>query len=181
MFTRIRKEGNFVFGPGIRSKVDYDYSSLSDTMNDAYCNQLLVKLNRWQERHGKFNVIVGLETEGIRIGYRLAERLSLPFHIMPHRKVELALLNIPAYPADTHWLLVDDIVVTGTQFLQAIDALEIEEKPETITYACMIKRNPKNLDYSAVTGDPVKEQMWVRNERFDFVDRRLVYLFAEPE
>ena len=45
----------------------------------------------------------------------------------------------------------------------------------------MIKRNPKSLDYSAVTGDPEKEQLWVRNERFDFVDRRLVYLFAEPE
>ncbi len=181
MFTRIRKEGNFVFGPGIRSKYDFDYSSLSDATNEAYCSQLLLKLEEWQKQHGRFDVVVGLETEGIRIGHHLAKTLGLPFHIMPHRKVELAHCPIPKYPADTHWLLVDDIVVTGTQFLQTVDALEIEEKPESITYACMIKRNPKNLDYSAVTGDPVKEQLWVRNERFDFVDRRLVHLFAEPE
>ena len=181
MFTRIRKEGNFVFGPGIRSPYDYNYSLLTDGMNEAYCSQLLRKLKQWQKQHGAFDVVVGLETEGIRIGYCLAKWMDLPFHIMPHRKVELASLNIPDYPPDAHWLFVDDIVVTGTQFLQAVDFLEIEEKPETITYACMIKRNPKNLDYSAVTGDPVKEQMWVRNERFDFVDRRLVYLFAEPE
>ena len=90
-------------------------------------------------------------------------------------------MPIPSYPPAAHWLIVDDIVVTGTQFLQAVDALEIDEKPESITYACMIKRNPKNLDYSAVTGDPEKEQLWVRNERFDFVDRRLVHLFSEPE
>ncbi len=181
MFTRIRKEGDFVFGPGILSKVDYDYASLSDAMNEAYCSQLLAKLVEWQKEHGRFDVIVGLETEGIRIGHQLSKQLNLPFHIMPHRKVELAHVPIPDYPDNTHWLLVDDIVVTGTQFLQTVDTLEIEEKPETITYACMIKRNPKNLDYSAVTGDPAKEQMWVRNERFDFVDRRLVHLFSEPE
>ncbi|MFQ5481623.1 MAG: phosphoribosyltransferase [Nitrospinaceae bacterium] len=178
---RIRKEGNFVFGPGIRSKYNYDYSLISDSMNDAYCSQLMRKLKKWQKQHGQFDVVVGLETEGIRIGYRLAQCLDLPFHIMPHRKVEMVSLDIPAYPAEAHWLLVDDIIVTGTQFLEAVDSLQIEEKPESVTYACMIKRNPKNLDYSAVTGDKTKEQHWVRKERFDFIDKRLVYLFAEPE
>jgi len=45
----------------------------------------------------------------------------------------------------------------------------------------MIKRNPNNLDFSAVAGSPDKEQQWVRTERFDFIDKRLVALYSEPE
>ena len=63
----------------------------------------------------------------------------------------------------------------------SLSHLEIEEKPETITYACMIKRNPHNLEFSAVAGSPDKEQKWVRTERFDFIDKRLVALYSEPE
>ena len=181
MFSRIKKEGDFVFGPGIKSAYDYDYSSMSDTMNDAYCSQLVRKLEGWQKQHGKFDVVVGIETEGIRIGYRLAQVMGLPFYIMPHKMTELDQLGVPSLPAETHWLIVDDIVTTGTQFMKAVDNLEIEEKPESITYACMIKRNPNNLDFSAVTGSPDKEQKWVRHERFDFIDKRLVALYSEPE
>ena len=181
MFSRIKKEGNFVFGPGIKSTYDYDYTSLSDAMNDAYCDQLVRKLEAWQKQHGEFNVVVGIETEGIRIGFRLAQVMNLPFYIMPHNRIELDQIGIPSLPADTHWLIVDDIVTTGTQFMKAVDHLEIEEKPETITYACMIKRNPDNLDFSAVAGSPAKEQKWVRHERFDFIDKRLVTLFSEPQ
>jgi hypothetical protein len=43
----------------------------------------------------------------------------------------------------------------------------------------MIKRNTKNMDYSAVNGDPDKEQLHVRDERFDFIDKRLVALHSE--
>ena len=181
MFSRIKKEGDFVFGPGIKSAYDYDYASLSDAMNDAYCAVLHRKLEGWQKQHGAFGVVVGIETEGIRIGYRLAQMMNLPFYIMPHNRMELDQVGIPSFPADTHWLIVDDIVTTGSQFMQAVDNLEIEEKPESITYACMIKRNPKNLDFSDVTGSPDKEQKWVRTERFDFVDKRLVALYSEPE
>ncbi len=181
MFSRIKKEGSFVFGLGVKSTYDYDYASLSDTMNDAYCSQLVRKLEGWQKQHGKFNVVVGIETEGIRIGYRLAQMMNLPFHIMPHKHTELEQLGVPSMPVDTHWLIVDDIVITGTQFMNAVDHLEIEEKPETITYACMIKRNPNNLDFSAVAGSPDKEQQWVRIERSDFIDKRLVALYSEPE
>ena len=181
MFSRIKKEGNYVFGPGIKSSYDYDYASLSDAMNDAYCTLLHRKLESWQKQHGQFDVVVGLETQGIRIGHRLAQMMNLPFYIMPHKRIELDQLERPSHSADTHWLIVDDIVTTGTQFMNAVDQLEIEEKPETITYACMIKRNPDNLDFSNVSGSPEKEQRWVRTERFDFVDKRLVALFAEPE
>ena len=181
MFSRIKKEGSFVFGPGIRSSYDYDYASLSDTMNDAYCTQLYRKLEVWQQQHGQFNVVVGIETEGIRIGYRIAQMMSLPFFIMPHKRTELEQLGIPSMPANAHWLIVDDIVTTGTHFMTAVEFLDIEEKPESITYACMIKRNPNNLDYSAVAGSPDKEQKWVRTERFDFIDKRLVALYSEPE
>ena len=181
MFSRIKKEGEFVFGPGIKSAYNYDYASLSDTMNDAYCSQLVRKLEDWQKQHGKFDVVVGIETEGIRIGYRLAQMMNLPFHIMPHKRIELDQLGVPSLPADTHWLIVDDIITTGTQFMTAVDHLDIEEKPETITYACMIKRNPSNLDFTAVTGSPDKEQKWVRTERSDFIDKRLVALYSEPE
>ena len=107
--------------------------------------------------------------------------MNLPFHIMPHKHTELEQLGVPSMPVDTHWLIVDDIVITGTQFMNAVDHLEIEEKPETITYACMIKRNPNNLDFSAVAGSPDKEQQWVRIERSDFIDKRLVALYSEPE
>ena len=44
MFSRIKIEGDYVFGPGIKSRYNYDYASLSDTMNDAYCSQLVRKL-----------------------------------------------------------------------------------------------------------------------------------------
>jgi orotate phosphoribosyltransferase len=181
VFSRIKKKGEFVFGPGIKSAYDYDYASMSDAMSDAYCSQLVRKLDAWQKQHGKFDVVVGIETEGIRIGYRLAQMMNLPFYIMPHKRIELEQLSLPSLPADTHWLIVDDIVTTGTQFMTAVSYLEIEEKPETITYACMIKRNPKNLDFSAVTGSPDKAQQWVRTERFDFIDKRLVALYSEPE
>ena len=180
MFSRIRKEGNFVFGPGVRSSYNYDYSELSDTMNEIYCMLLQRKLKTWQEQHGAFNVVVGIETEGIRIGYRLALIMDLPFYIMPHKRIELEQLEMPSFPADTHWLIVDDIVTTGTSFMNAVDFLDIEEKPETITYASMIKRNLKNLDFSAVAGTTDKDQQWVRTERFDFIDKRLVTLYAEP-
>ena len=179
MFSRIKKEGDYVFGPGIRSKYDYDYASISDAMNEAYCSLLLRKLETWQEQHGRFNAVVGIETEGMRIGHILSKMMKLPFYAMPHNRIELNQLGVPSLPPDTHWLIVDDIVTTGTQFMNAVDNLEIEEKPETITYACMIKRNPENLDYSAVAGDPDKEQKWVRHERFDFIDKRLVALYAE--
>lgn len=181
MFSRIKKEGNFVFGPGVKSGYDYDYASLSDTMNDAYCTQLLRKLESWQKQHGTFDVVVGIETEGIRIGYRLAQMMNLPFHIMPHKRTELEQLGLPSFPPGTHWLIVDDIVTTGTHFMNAVDNLEIEEKPETVTYACMIKRNLGNLDFTEVSGSPEKEQKWVRAERFDFIDKRLVALYSEPE
>ena len=85
----------------------------------------------------------------------------------------------PVYPADMHWLIVDDIVTTGHSFIRAVDYLEVEEKPETITFACMIKRNPANLDYSSVRGDPEKEQLMISDERMDFIDNRLVSLFHE--
>ena len=45
----------------------------------------------------------------------------------------------------------------------------------------MIKRNPQNLDYSAVHGDAAKEQFQVRDERFDFIDKRLIALYSEAE
>ncbi len=181
MFSRIKIEGDYVFGPGIKSCYNYDYASLSDTMNDAYCLMLHRKLEGWQKQHGKFNVVVGIETEGIRIGYRLAQMMNLPFHIMPHKRTELEQLGLPSLPADTHWLIVDDIITTGIQFMNALDNLDIEEQPETITYACMIKRNLHNLDFSDVSGTPDKEQKWVRTERFDFIDKRLVALYSEPE
>ncbi len=181
MFSRIKKKGEFVFGPGIKSAYDYDYASLSDTMSDAYCSQLVRKLESWQKQHGKFNVVVGIETEGIRIGYQLAHKMNLPFYIMPHKRTELEQLGVPSLPADTHWLIVDDIVTTGTHFMNAVDQLDIEDKPESITYACMIKRNPDNLDFSAVTGSRDKEQRWVRTERSDLIDKRLIALYSEPE
>lgn len=49
------------------------------------------------------------------------------------------------------------------------------------TYACMIKRNLSNLDFSAVTGSPDKEQKWVRHECFNFIDKRFVALYSEPK
>ena len=35
------------------------------------------------------------------------------------------------------------------------------------------------MDYSAVQGDPDKEQFHVRDERFGFIDKRLVSLYSE--
>lgn len=150
-------------------------------MSAAYCEMLSCKLDHWQSQHGKFDVIVGIETEGIRIGYQLSRAMGLPFHILPHRRIDFAQLEIPKYSAETHWLIVDDIITTGANFLRAVDYLEVEEKPETITFACMIKRNPKNLDYSAVSGDALKEQFMVPDERYDFIDNRLVALYSEPQ
>ena len=181
MFSRIIKRGTFTLDSGVKSSYDYDYASLTDSMNAAYCEMLLLKLQDWQETHGKFDVVVGTETEGIRIGYQLSRRMDLPFLIMPKRRIDLAFVKIPSYPPEAHWLIVDDIVTTGSTFLRAVDYLEIEEKPESVTFACMIKRNPSKLDYSAVKGDPDKEQFFVRRERFDFIDKRLVYLYGEPE
>ena len=176
MFANIKKDGDFVFGPGIKSKYQYDYASLSDAMSEAYCHCLSRKLEGWQEKHGKFQVV-----QGIRIGYQLAKMMDLPFFIIPHKRLDLEALEIPEFPSDTHWLIVDDIVTTGSSFLRAIDFLSIEEKPETFTLACMIKRNPDNLDYSALHGDINKEQFQVRDERFDFIDKRLISLYSESE
>ena len=179
MFSRIRKEGDFVLSSGVKSSYNYDYSQLSDTMNEAYCSALKQKLDAWQSKHGKFDVIVGCETEGIRIGYVLSKLIGLPFHIMPKKSTDYAEVAIPPYPLDTHWLIVDDIVTTGSTYIKTVNFLDIEEKLETITFACMIKRNPENLDYSAVRGDPEKEQLMVSDERMDFIDKRLVALYSE--
>ena len=179
MFSRIRREGNFILSSGAKSSCNYDYSRLSDAMNEAYCGALKQKLDAWQSNHGKFNVIVGCETEGIRIGYVLAKLIDLPFHIMPKKNTDYAEVVIPPYSIDTHWLIVDDIVTTGSTFIKTVDLLDIEEKPESITFACMIKRNPAKMDYSQVSGDPDKEQFHVRDERFNFIDKRLVALHSE--
>lgn len=181
MFSSIIKKGDFEFGPGIKSKYIYDYASLSDAMNEAYCHCLLHKLEKWQKKHGKFNVVLGIETQGIRIGYQLAKMMDLPFFIIPHRQVDMEAEDIPDFPPDTHWLIVDDIVTTGSSFIRAINFLSIQEKPETFTLASMIKRNPANMDYSAVHGDKTKGQFHVREERFDFIDKRLISLYCEPE
>ncbi|GJL77058.1 MAG: hypothetical protein NPINA01_00470 [Nitrospinaceae bacterium] len=180
MFSRIIQKGHFVLSNGVKADYTYEYSLLSDTMNRAYCEMLNNKLKLWQAEHGKFNVVIGAETEGIRIGYQLARLMDLPFHIMPKKRIDFAQLEIPSYPPETHWLIIDDIVTTGSTFIRAVDYLEIEEKPETITFASMIRRNPANMDYSAVSGDPEKEQFYVRKERFDFIDKRLVSLYSEP-
>ena len=179
MFSRIIKKGEFILSSGVKSNYNYDYSLLSDTMNEAYCSLLRQKLDIWQSKHGKFGVIVGCETEGIRIGYILSKLMDLPFYAMPKKSTDFAKVAIPPYPADTHWLIVDDIVTTGSTFMRAVNFLDIEEKPESITYACMIKRKLENMDYSAVHGDPDKEQFHVRDERFDFIDKRLVTLYSE--
>ena len=179
MFSRIRKEGNFILSSGVKSSYNYDYSQLSDAMNEAYCSELIKKLDGWQSKHGKFDVVVGCETEGIRIGYVLSKLIGLPFHIMPKKSTDYAEVVIPRYPVDTHWLIVDDIVTTGSTYIKAVDFLDIEEKAGSITFACMIRRNPTNMDYSSVQGDPDKEQFHVRDERFDFIDKRLVALHSE--
>lgn len=181
MFSRIIKKGDFALDSGVKSQYDYDYSSVSDTMNAAYCEMLYLKLKNWQTRHGLFNVVVGSETEGIRIGYQLSRIMNLPFIIMPKRRIDFAQLEFPSYPPSTHWLIVDDIVTTGSTFLRAVNYLEIEEKPESVTFACMIRRNPANLDYSQVHGDRVKDEFHVVDRRFDFIDKRLVSLYNEPE
>ena len=98
---------------------------------------------------------------------------------MPKKSTDFAKVTIPPYPVDTHWLIVDDIVTTGSTYVRAVNFLDIEEKPESITFACMIKRNPANMDYSAVHGEPNKEQVHIRDERFDFIDKRLVALHSE--
>jgi orotate phosphoribosyltransferase len=182
LFTRIKREGNFILKNGIRSAYDYDYATLSDTMNAAYCRMLKYKLDKWQEKHGKLNVVIGLETQGIRVGYELAEMLGgLPFYILPHKITDFARMEIPKFPPDTHWLIVDDIVTSGLEMLRAVNFLNIEERPETFTFACMIRRNPKNLDYSPLKKDGHGEQFHVPEERVEVVDRRLVALYCEAE
>lgn len=181
MFSRIIKDGAFVLSNGVKSSYTYEYESLSDAMNEAYCELLHRKLESWQDEHGKFNVVVGCETQGIRIGHELSKRMELPFYIMPKKRIDFAQVEMPAYPKDTHWLIVDDITSTGSTFLRAVEYMDIEEKPETITFASMIRRNLDNMDYSAVSGDPKKSQFNVRSERFDFIDKRLVSLYSEPK
>ena len=179
MFSRITKKGNFVLSSGVKSTYTYEYGDLSDAMNEAYCEILLKKLLEWQRLHGKFNVVVGCETEGIRIGHQLSKLMNLPFHIMPKKRLDYVQIAATSYSPEMHWLIVDDIVTTGHSFIRAVDYLEVEEKPETITFACMIKRNPAKLDYSAVQGNLEKEQLMVRSERMDFIDKRLVSLYSE--
>jgi len=180
VFSRIIKKGTYVLSTGVKSSYTYEYELLSDAMNEAYCEMLNLKLKSWQAKHGQFNVVIGCETQGIRIGYQLSKLMGLPFHIMPKKRIDFAQLEMPAYPKDTHWLIVDDIASTGSTFLRAVNYLDIEEKPETITFTSMIRRNLDNMDYSAVSGDPEKEQFNVRSERFGFIDRRLVSLYSEP-
>lgn len=148
-------------------------------MNEVYCEVLLKKLLDWQKQHGKFDAVVGCKTEGIRISHQLSKLMNLPFHIMPKKRLDYGQNPAPAYFSDTHWLIADDIATSGHSFIRAVDYLEVEEKPETITFACMIKRNPKNLDYSVVKGDPEKEHLRVLGERMGFIDKRLVSLFNE--
>ena len=179
MFSRITKNGNFVLSSGVKSTYTYEYGDLSDAMNEAYCEILLKKLLAWQKQHGKFSVVVGCETQGIRIGHHLSKLMNLPFYIMPKKRLDYAQIAAATYPPDTHWLIVDDIATTGHSFIRAVDYLEVEEKPETITFACMIKRNPANMDYSAVQGDPEKEQLMIPDERMHFIDKRLVALYSE--
>ncbi|NIQ00896.1 MAG: hypothetical protein GWM98_11145, partial [Nitrospinaceae bacterium] len=81
----------------------------------------------------------------IRIGYQLSQIMGLPFHLMPKRRIDFAQLVVPKFSPDTHLLIVDDIVTTGTTFMRAVEYLDIEEGKETITFACMIRRNPRNL------------------------------------
>ena len=179
MFSRIIHKGNFTLSSGVKSTYTYEYGDLSDAMNEAYCEVLLKKLLNWQKYHGKFNVVVGCETEGIRIGHQLSKLMNLPFHVMPKKRLDYAQNPVSAYSSNTHWLIVDDISTTGHSFIRAVDYLDVEEKPETITFACMIKRNPANLDYSAVKGDPEKEQFMDSDARMVFIDKRLVFLFNE--
>ncbi len=181
MFSRIIKEGDFVLSTGVKSSYNYEYDLLTDAMNEAYCEMLNQKLKSWQANHGKFNVVIGCETQGIRIGHELSKLMGLPFHIMPKKRIDFAQFEMPQYPKDTHWLIVDDITSTGSTFLRAMEYLDIEEKPDTMTFASMVRRNLDNLDYSAVSGNPEKEQFNVRSERFDFIDKRLVSLYCEPK
>ena len=154
---------------------------MSDTMNRAYCQLLKYKLDQWQNQHGMFDIIVGIETEGVRIGYQLAEMMELPFTIIPHNRTDFEQLVKPSWGNNPHFLIVDDIVTTGLSMLRGVDFLEIEEKQETVTFACMIRRNPANLDYSGVHGDRSKDELHVMDRRFDSIDKRLVSLFNEPE
>jgi orotate phosphoribosyltransferase len=179
VFSRIKKEGNFVLSSGVKSSYNYEYGDLSDAMNEAYCEILIKKLLKWQKQHGKFDVVVGCETQGIRIGHQLSKLMNLPFYIMPKKRLDYSQIAAATYPPDTHWLIVDDIATTGHTFIKAVDYLEVEEKAETITFACMIKRNPANMDYSAVHGDLEKERLRVPDKRMDFIDKRLVALFSE--
>jgi len=181
MFSRITKKGSFELSTGVKSSYNYDYSLLTDEMSAAYCEALKGKLNKWQAGHSPFSVVIGTETEGVRIGYQLSKMMGLPFHIMPKTRLDFDQLETPSYPSGTHWLIVDDIVTTGSTFLRAMDYLEIDGKTDRVTFACMVRRNPKRLDYSAVRGDPSKSHLHVRDERFDFIDKNLVYLYSEPQ
>ena len=137
MFSRITKKGSFELSTGVKSTYNYDYSLLTDEMSAAYCEALKGKLNKWQAGHSPFSVVIGTETEGVRIGYQLSKMMGLPFHIMPKTRLDFEQLETPRYPGGTHWLIVDDIVTTGSTFLRAMDYLEIDGKADRVTFACM--------------------------------------------
>ena len=48
MFSRIIHKGDFTLSSGVKSSYTYEYGDLSDAMNEAYCEVLLVKLLDWQ-------------------------------------------------------------------------------------------------------------------------------------
>ena len=125
MFSRIIHKGDFTLSSGVKSSYTYEYGDLSDSMNEAYCEVLLKKLLDWQKQHGKFDVVVGCETQGIRIGHQLSKLMNLPFHIMPKKRLDYAQNQAPAYSIDTHWLIVDDIVTTGHSSLATITSLRL--------------------------------------------------------
>ena len=181
MFSKIIKKGSFTLKDGVKSKYDYDYSLLSDSNNRAYCRMLNYKLEKWQLLHGKLNIVAGIETEGIRIALELSEIMKIPFILIPHEQSHFYQLEIPKLSSDTHWLIVDDIVTTGQTFVRALNYLDIEEKPESATFACMIRRNPATLDYSGIRSDRTKSEFHIIDRRFDFIGKRLVSLFNEPE
>ena len=76
MFSRITKSGSFVLNSGVQSNYTYEYGDLSDAMNEAYCEVLMKKLLDWQKHHGKFSIVVGCETQGIRIGHQLCKIMN---------------------------------------------------------------------------------------------------------
>ena len=70
------------------------------------------------------------------------------------------------------------MVVASTEGGMSVEEIA-KEKPETITFACMVKRNSVNLNYSAVHGDPSKDQLMAPGERMDFINKRLLLLYSK--